>query len=60
MIVKIRLLQTAQAIVLDAKNAYQKGDMYCVYLTSGIVKKYPLIHIFEVEEDYAEAVKSDD
>lgn len=54
MIVKIRLLQTAQAIELKAKNAYQKGDMYCVYLESGKVKKYPLIHIFEVEEDYAE------
>lgn len=52
--VKIRLYQTSQPIVLEAKNAYQKGDMFCVYLNSGKVKKYPLVHIFEVEEDYAE------
>ena len=50
--VKIRLYQTSQAIELQAKNTYQKGDFYCVYLESGVVKKYPVQHIFEVEECY--------
>jgi hypothetical protein len=54
MIVKIKLYQTAQALEFDAENAYQKGYMYCVYLKNGKVKKYPLIHIFEVEEDYSD------
>ena len=51
--VKIRLYQTGYKLVeLHAKNTYQKGDFYCVYLESGAVKKYPLQHIFEVEESY--------
>ena len=50
--ISIRLDRTSQPIVLDAINSYQKGDMYCVYLTTKKVKKYPLINIFEVEEDY--------
>lgn len=54
MLVHIRLYQTSQPIVLEAKNTYQKGDFFCVYLVNGKVKKYPLVHIFEVEEDYSE------
>ncbi len=50
--IKVRLDRTSQAIELEAKNAYQKGDMYCVYLETGAVKKYPLVNIFEVEESY--------
>lgn len=52
--VKIRLKQTSQAIeYADAKNAYQKGDLYCVFLSTGLVKKYPLADIFDIEESYA-------
>lgn len=59
--VKIRLYQTSQPIVFqNVVNTYQKGDMYCVYLgAENKVKKYPLIHIFEIEETYASDRKKD-
>lgn len=52
--VKIRLKQTSQAIVYNsAKNAYQKGDLYCVFLNDETVKKYPIADIFDIEESYS-------
>lgn len=51
--VEIRLKQTSQAIKFEnVKNAYQKGDFYCVYLDTGVVKKYPIADIFDIEESY--------
>lgn len=48
--VRIRLDRTSQALELNAQNTYQKGDMFCVLLEDGSVKKYPLANIFEVHE----------
>lgn len=50
--VKIELKETSQGIELDAVNAYTKGDLYCVYLASGKVQKYPLSNIWRITEDY--------
>lgn len=43
--------QSAPVVIEDAKNAYQKGDMYCVMYADGkTVDKFPLAHIFRVRE----------
>lgn len=59
--VKIRLYQTSQPIVFkSATNTYQKGGMYCVYIgDENKVFKYPLEHIFNVEETYASYERRD-
>ena len=44
--------KTSQPIVLEAKNTYKKGGMYCVYAVDGRVHKYPLVSLFRVIEDY--------
>ncbi len=33
------------------RNAYQKGDLYCVMLINGSVVKIPLLHIFRITEE---------
>jgi hypothetical protein len=49
----VHLENQSQAIEYDnAKNTYQKGDLFCVYLETGIVHKYPIAKIFRVIEDY--------
>ena len=51
--VEIYLQRTSQRIVFeDAKNTYQKGDMYCVYTKDEFVYKYPMQTIFNVKESY--------
>lgn len=52
--VKIRLSETSQPIIIEnAENAYTKGPFYCVYIKEGgIVRKFPVINIFEVQESY--------
>ncbi len=52
--VKIRLQETSQAIVIEnAENTYTKGPFFCVYIKDdGIVRKFPISTIFEVEESY--------
>lgn len=50
--IEIHLLEQSQPIVIvNAKNAYTKGLMYCV-LKDGIVTKFPLCNIFRVKETY--------
>lgn len=34
----------------QVKNAYQKGDLYCIMLPDRVVHKYPLVDLFRVEE----------
>lgn len=53
--VEIELKETSQSIVHEAKNTYQKGEMYCVYM-GDIVYKYPLSNIFMIKEDYKSSV----
>ena len=43
--------QSKPVIVEDAKNTYQKGDMFCVMHVDGkTVDKFPLQHVFRVRE----------
>ena len=50
--VKIELKETSQPIQLEAENTYTKGDVFCIYLTTGQVQKFPLTNIWRVTEDY--------
>ena len=53
MTVYIHLVSQSKPIVREnVINAYTKDGMYCVYLESKVVKKYPLCNIYEVEETY--------
>lgn len=55
----VHLENQSQPMELDAVNAYQKGDMFCVYLTNGSVYKFPLMKIFRVIEDYNKVNKNE-
>jgi len=51
--VEIYLKETSQRIEFkDVKNAYTKGDLYCVYTKDDWVYKYPIENIFNVRESY--------
>ena len=51
--VKIRLVETSQPLEFDdVKTTYTKGLLYCVLMNDNIVKKYPIDHIFDIEETY--------
>lgn len=50
--VEVWLDESSQPIVFeDAKNAYTKGVLYCVYYGSNVTK-FPVDHIFRVVESY--------
>lgn len=54
--VSVHLYSQSQPIeYADVKNAYTKDGMYCLYLTTGVVHKFPLVGIFRVTEDYHRA-----
>jgi hypothetical protein len=51
--VSVHLYSQSQPIdYADVKNAYTKDGMYCLYLLTGVVHKFPLVSIFRVTEDY--------
>ena len=51
MTIYVHLLSQSAPIVLEGvKNAYQKGDLYCVMLEPGEVHKFPICHLFRVIE----------
>jgi len=51
--IKIELKETSAPIIIDdAKNAYTKGLLYCVYRSDNTVVKIPLCNIFRIVEDY--------
>ena len=51
--VEIYLKETSKRIEFDnVKNAYTKGDLYCVQTKDDWVYKYPLANIFNVRETY--------
>lgn len=53
MTVKIHMQSQSHPIVRNnVKNAYTKDGLYCLYLSDGTVKKYPMCNIFEVTEQY--------
>ena len=49
--VRIWLKETSQTLDYDAKNTYQKGDLYCVFYDE-VVHKFPLANIWRIEESY--------
>ena len=50
--VEVHLYTQSEPCKFEAvRNAYTKGDLYCVMLESGPTYKFPLIHIFRVKED---------
>lgn len=51
--VSVHLENQSQPIEFeDVVNTYQKGDMFCLYLSNGTVQKFPIMKIFRVVEDY--------
>jgi hypothetical protein len=53
--VKIRLKNTSQQIEYEKViNTYEKGQFYCLYLDNETVKKFPIIELFDITEDYGE------
>ena len=52
--IEVHLYTQSQPVVLeDVRNAYQKGDLYCVWVGNKekyFVYKFPLIHIFRIKE----------
>ncbi|MBI2041504.1 MAG: hypothetical protein HYT20_00610 [Candidatus Nealsonbacteria bacterium] len=50
--VKVHLYAQAEPFERDSvRNAYQKGDFYCVMMNDGkTVYKFPIQHIFRVTE----------
>lgn len=41
--------QSQPVIILNARNTYQKGDLYCV-MQGNTAYKFPLQHIFRIVE----------
>jgi len=51
--VEVHLENQSQSIKFEnVKNTYQKGDLFCVYLETGNVEKFPIIKIFRIIETY--------
>lgn len=49
--VTLRLLETSEPIVLEAKNTYTKGPLFCLRTKENKTLKFPLCNIFSVEEE---------
>ena len=51
--ITVHLLSQSKGIIHnDVVNAYTKDGLYCVYLNTSLVYKYPMINIFRIEESY--------
>jgi len=52
--VKVRLYENSQALEFDnVVSTYTKGPLYCIFRGKDYpVKKIPLVHIFDIDEDY--------
>lgn len=51
MTIEVHLLnQSFPVIINDVKNTYQMGDLFCVIHNSGVVTKFPIIHVFCIIE----------
>lgn len=49
--VEVQLYSQACSIKHDGvRNAYTKDGLYCILYTSGVVRKYPVQHIFRITE----------
>lgn len=53
--VRLFMMAASQPMVYDALNTYSKDGMYCILFkgkSGRTVHKYPIDHIFRVEESY--------
>lgn len=51
--VKVWLDQTSQPLCFENAETYTKGKLFCVYVREqNKVTKFPIKHIFRVEEEY--------
>lgn len=51
MTVRIHLYSQSQFIeLINVRNTYQKGDLFCVQRVDGEVNKFPIVHIFRIVE----------
>jgi hypothetical protein len=51
--VKVHLKTQSQPIEYkDVVNTFQKGSLYCLYLSTEVSVKFPIADIFRIEEDY--------
>lgn len=56
--IEVHLKHQSQPVVCEnVRNAYQKGDLYCVMYVNGMVDKFPVADIFRVREHPAGASK---
>ena len=49
--VTLRLIQTSEPIIMEARNVYTKGPLYCVRLADNSTVKFPLCNIFSTKEE---------
>jgi len=51
--VKVQLKEQSQSMsFLEVINTYQKGSLYCIYMNTGLVHKFPIESIFSITEEY--------
>lgn len=50
--IKIWLMETSEPLTYQAISTYTKGRLYCLYLVTGNVVKFPMCNIFRIEEEY--------
>lgn len=51
MIIEVHLYTQAEPCRFEGvRNAYQKGDLYCVWTLLGPIYKFPMQHIFRIKE----------
>lgn len=49
--IEVHLLHQSQPVIIEhVRNAYQKGDLYCVMAEDGEVSKFPIVHVFRIKE----------
>lgn len=51
MTIEIHLKHQSQPVTCKkVRNAYQKGDLYCVMYVDGSVDKFPIADVFRIRE----------
>jgi hypothetical protein len=51
--VTVALLHQSKPVeIIDVRNTYQKGDLFCVMTGDGKVQKFPIVHVFRIVEEW--------
>ena len=49
--VQVHLLHQSEPVeIVNVRNTYQKGDLFCVLKHDGVVDRFPIQHIFRIRE----------